>query len=65
MLGMTANTFAIAVGNYISSSNVRQLLFFSIELGALLRTIQFERDMSALYVSNILSTFPQLHFLCL
>jgi hypothetical protein len=50
---MTANTFAIAVGNYISSSNVRQLLFFSIELGALLRTIQFERDMSALYVSNI------------
>jgi hypothetical protein len=51
--GMTANTFAIAVGNYISSSNVRQLLFFSIELGALLRTIQFERDMSALYVSNI------------
>ncbi|XP_071146999.1 uncharacterized protein [Mytilus edulis] len=51
--GMTANTFAIAVGNYISSSNVRQLLVFSIELGALLRTIQFERDMSALYVSNI------------
>ncbi|CAC5405322.1 Guanylate cyclase 32E,Guanylate cyclase soluble subunit beta-2,Receptor-type guanylate cyclase gcy-19,Head-specific guanylate cyclase,Retinal guanylyl cyclase 2,Heat-stable enterotoxin receptor,Olfactory guanylyl cyclase GC-D,Atrial natriuretic peptide receptor 2,Receptor-type guanylate cyclase gcy-9,Receptor-type guanylate cyclase Gyc76C,Receptor-type guanylate cyclase gcy-18,Receptor-type guanylate cyclase gcy-28,Receptor-type guanylate cyclase daf-11,Speract receptor,Receptor-type guanylate cyclase gcy- len=51
--GMTANTFAIAVGNYISSSNVRQLLVFSIELGALLRSIQFERDMSALYVSNI------------
>ncbi|CAG2252408.1 Receptor-type guanylate cyclase gcy-9,Receptor-type guanylate cyclase gcy-7,Receptor-type guanylate cyclase gcy-22,Receptor-type guanylate cyclase gcy-11,Guanylyl cyclase GC-E,Receptor-type guanylate cyclase gcy-17,Retinal guanylyl cyclase 1,Receptor-type guanylate cyclase gcy-12,Receptor-type guanylate cyclase daf-11,Guanylate cyclase 2G,Olfactory guanylyl cyclase GC-D,Receptor-type guanylate cyclase gcy-3,Receptor-type guanylate cyclase gcy-23,Receptor-type guanylate cyclase gcy-20,Receptor-type guanylat len=51
--GMTANTFAIAIDNYISSANVRELLFFSIELGALLRTIQFERDMSALYVSNI------------
>ncbi|XP_071145186.1 uncharacterized protein [Mytilus edulis] len=51
--GMTANTFAIAIDNYISSANIRELLFFSIELGALLRTIQFERDMSALYVSNI------------
>ncbi|XP_052094557.1 uncharacterized protein LOC127730286 [Mytilus californianus] len=51
--GMTANTFIIAIDSYISSSSVRELLSFSIELGALLRTIQFERDMSALYVSNI------------
>lgn len=51
--GMTANTFAIAIGNYISASSVRDVLYFSIELGVLLRMIQFERDMSALYVSNI------------
>jgi hypothetical protein len=44
--GMTANTFAIAIGNYISASSVRDVLYFSIELGALLRMIQFERDMS-------------------
>ncbi|XP_052082036.1 uncharacterized protein LOC127719800 isoform X1 [Mytilus californianus] len=51
--GMTGNNFASSIGNYISSASVRDVLYFSIELGALLRIIQFERDMSALYVSNI------------
>ena len=56
LTGMTANTFIVTLGNYISLSNIRNILYFSIELGWLLRMMQRERDISALYISSKSST---------
>ncbi|XP_022338550.2 uncharacterized protein LOC111134052 isoform X2 [Crassostrea virginica] len=53
LTGMTANTFIVSLESYIVSSKISRILYFSIELGILLGNIQRERDMSALYVSNI------------
>ncbi|OWF42954.1 uncharacterized protein LOC110460400 [Mizuhopecten yessoensis] len=52
LTGMTANTFIVSLDNYISLSNIRNILYFSIELGWLLRMMQRERDISALYISS-------------
>ncbi|XP_069119091.1 uncharacterized protein [Argopecten irradians] len=52
LTGMTANTFIVSLDNYISLLNIRNILYFSIELGWLLRMMQRERDISALYISS-------------
>lgn len=52
LTGMTSNTFIVSLDNYISLSNIRKILYFSIELGWLLRMMQRERDISALYISS-------------
>ncbi|KAJ8320561.1 hypothetical protein KUTeg_002148, partial [Tegillarca granosa] len=51
--GMTANSFIYSISSYNNAENIRETLFFSTEIGGLLRVLQRERDMSALYVSSI------------
>lgn len=53
LVGMMSNVFVSVLKNYVESSEIRSSLFFSIELGQMMRYLQRERDMSALYVSAI------------
>ncbi|KAJ8318377.1 hypothetical protein KUTeg_003468 [Tegillarca granosa] len=53
LTAMTANTLIIAVKGYINSANIRRTIFFGTEVGTLLQSLQKERDMSTLYVSNL------------
>nr|XP_022289334.1 uncharacterized protein LOC111101221 [Crassostrea virginica] len=53
LVGMMANVFVGVLSNYIEASSIRASLFFSVELGQMMRYLQRERDMSALYVSAI------------
>ncbi|XP_062573854.1 uncharacterized protein LOC134235721 [Saccostrea cucullata] len=53
LVGMTGNVFVSTIRNFIEAKDTRDALFFSIELGQMMRYLQRERDMSALYISAI------------
>ena len=53
LLGLTTNIFATKINNHLQVSSLRQIVVFSVELGDVLHNLQRERDMSALYVSDI------------
>ena len=53
LLCLTGYIFGTQLSNYIRSANVRNTVKFSTELGDLIHNLQYERDMSALYVSSI------------
>ncbi|XP_061171688.1 uncharacterized protein LOC133181164 [Saccostrea echinata] len=53
LVGMMGNVFISVVKNYYEATGIRTSLFFSVELGQMMRYLQRERDMSALYVGAI------------
>ncbi|GFN83560.1 guanylate cyclase 32e [Plakobranchus ocellatus] len=53
LTGLTANTFFTTFTNYINSSQIRDILLYSVELGKVIHFLQEERDMSALYLSDL------------
>ncbi|XP_062592346.1 uncharacterized protein LOC134253775 [Saccostrea cucullata] len=53
LVGMTGNVFVSTIQNFMEAKETRDVLFFSIELGQMMRYLQRERDMSALYISAI------------
>ncbi|KAK3099349.1 hypothetical protein FSP39_003125 [Pinctada imbricata] len=53
LITMTTNSFIGDLTEYQKSTSVTETLEFSAELGIFLRHLQRERDMSALYVSEI------------
>ncbi|XP_074641409.1 uncharacterized protein LOC141899152 [Tubulanus polymorphus] len=53
LLGLTANVFAEMILNHNQIQGLRNVVYFSTEVGHVLNQVQRERDMSALYVSVI------------
>ena len=59
LLVFTGHQFIIGVMASVDSYQVRKTLRFSTELAELLYTLQNERDMSALYVSDLSRDVPK------
>ena len=64
LLAVSSSYFVSAVTSYSTSSEIRQSMVFSRDIGSFLRLFQRERDMSAFYASRIGSDTKDLLLNC-
>ena len=53
LVGLTGNSFGTTLNNYLYSTSIRSTLLFSLDMAYMIRSLQRERDGSALYLSSI------------
>ncbi|XP_052778365.1 uncharacterized protein LOC128215905 [Mya arenaria] len=53
LIGLTGNSFGTTLNNYLYSTSIRSTLLFSLDMAYMIRSLQRERDGSALYLSSI------------
>ncbi|KAL4226442.1 hypothetical protein ACF0H5_014425 [Mactra antiquata] len=53
LVGLTGNSFGTTLNNYLYSTSIRSTLSFSLDMAYMIRSLQRERDGSALYLSSI------------